>query len=403
MINSSNTTQFSKELEALRTAYLSALPAKVNLAQKAWLDMDIKNWDAQRFKNVYRLFHNIAGGAGTYGLAKISAQVRGVLKDMKAILEEKQAPVEGTYQEISRAVGILEDVTHDEIHKNEHKTHYLRKKTHWNKVVSPVVGNIFLVEDDLPQSKYLSLMLKRAGHHVKVFNSLEEVEAALETSDPVAILMDMVFPEGELAGAQAIARIQEKKAMPTPIIFISSRTDLEARLSAVRVGAWHYFKKPVRMCSLIQVLDTYLNPESEKKKRVLLIDDEPEISTFFAAHLEKEENLETAILNDPDRVLDVLDELKPDLILMDYWMPGCNGLELGAVIRQHETYGDIPIIFLTEETNLETQLTAMSLGSDDFLAKAMGPERLVLAVQSRLERIDQLRQAGAEAAEWPVN
>ena len=72
-------TQFAKELEELRSTYLHALPAKVKRATKAWQQLTRMEWDAGFFKNVYRLFHNIAGGAGTYGYLAISSQARAVL------------------------------------------------------------------------------------------------------------------------------------------------------------------------------------------------------------------------------------------------------------------------------------------------------------------------------------
>ena len=362
--------------------------------------MDRQEWDRNSYKQVYRLIHNIAGGAGTYGLTSISSQARVILREMKPCLDSMSQLSAEAYGTINELVESLEKKTNEEVSKVERKTSYLRKPTGWNAHVKISEGEIFLVEDDIAQAQYLSLVLKQAGHQVQVFSNLKDIKVALKDSEPIAILMDMVFPEGELAGAKAIASIQESTTIP--IIFISTRTDLEARLSAVRAGAWHYFTKPIQSNMLIQVLNTYIKPDTEKKKRILLVDDDPAISAFFASHLEQESNLEAFILNEPDRVLEVLSDLNPDLVLMDYWMPECNGLELGAVIRQHQGYCDLPIIFLTEETNVEVQLTALNIGSDDFLSKAMGPERLVLAIQSRLERIGRLRKSGAQNG-WRVN
>lgn len=400
MMNNSDVVQFSRKLEELRNTYLKALPGKVRIAQKAWMKVDRQNWDEEVYKQVYRLLHNIAGGAGTYGLTSISSQARVILNEMRPSLESLQPLTKDTYTKINDLVESLEEKTNQEVSKSERKTNYLRKPTGWNARVKASEGEIFLVEDDIAQAEYLSLMLKQAGHRVQVFGNIKDIKVALDDSEPIAILMDMVFPEGELAGAKAIASIQESNTIP--IIFISTRTDLEARLSAVRAGAWHYFTKPVKLNTLVEILDTYIKPRMEKKKQVLLVDDDPAISAFFASHLQQEENLEAYILNEPSRVLEVLEDMNPDLILMDYWMPECNGLELGAVIRQHQSYSDVPIIFLTEETNVDIQLTALNIGSDDFLSKTMGPERLILAIQSRLERIERIRKASAQGG-WLVN
>jgi diguanylate cyclase (GGDEF)-like protein len=90
-------------------------------------------------------------------------------------------------------------------------------------------------------------------------------------------------------------------------------------------------------------------------------------------------------------VMRALVEFMPDLVLMDMYMPTCNGLELAAVIRQQEAYVSIPIVFLSTEANLDMQLKAMQIGGDDFLTKPIQPEQLVSAVSSRVQRSQTLR------------
>ena len=96
--------------------------------------------------------------------------------------------------------------------------------------------------------------------------------------------------------------------------------------------------------------------------------------------------METKEINDPLELLDVLTEFPSDLILMDLYMPGCNGFELSQVIRQIDTYINIPIVFLSSEKNLKQKLNALSLGGDDFLSKPIQPWHLVSAVTNRVKR-----------------
>ncbi len=396
MINHSTTSQFTRELDELRSVYLKALPEKVRLIGKAWRSLDTSNWDATDYKAVYRLLHNLAGGAGTYGLSSITRQARSLLDTMKPWLD-RSTPLESDIQlQIDQGLQLLQETTRKAIQSQEQETHYLRKPTAPVRDREVIVSEIYLVEDDPDQANFLKLVLERAGHRVQVFDNLEDVKIAMLAIEPTAILMDMVFPEGDLAGADAIAEIQEGRTIPVPIVFISTRTDLEARLSAVRAGAWHYFAKPVNANKLVHLVNSYTHPIRTRQHRVLLVDDDSAISALFAQHLDETGYLKASLLTEPLLLLETLEEIRPDLILMDYHMPGCNGLELAAVVRQHENYSDLPIIFLTEETNIEAKLTALNLGSDDFFTKSMGPERLVLAVQSRLERIKRLTsQPGA--------
>ena len=73
-------------------------------------------------------------------------------------------------------------------------------------------------------------------------------------------------------------------------------------------------------------------------------------------------------------------------ILLDIYMPECNGMELAKVIRQLDVFVGIPIVFLSAESNLDKQLFAMGLGADDFLTKPIQPQHLISSVSSRIQR-----------------
>jgi diguanylate cyclase (GGDEF)-like protein len=101
--------------------------------------------------------------------------------------------------------------------------------------------------------------------------------------------------------------------------------------------------------------------------------------------------METLVLNQPLQIMEQLISFKPDLILMDMYMPDCNGYELAKVLRQMEAYVSIPIVFLSSETCVTRQLTAMRMGGDDFLTKPIKTEHLVSSVTIRAERMRIIR------------
>ena len=96
-------------------------------------------------------------------------------------------------------------------------------------------------------------------------------------------------------------------------------------------------------------------------------------------------------VNNPFNVIDALLEFTPDLILIDLYMPECNGTDLAKVIRQLDAYVSIPIVFLSAENDLDKQLFAMGLGGDDFLTKPIQPQHLISSVTSRIRRSLMLR------------
>ena len=78
--------------------------------------------------------------------------------------------------------------------------------------------------------------------------------------------------------------------------------------------------------------------------------------------------------------------MQPDLVLMDLHMPGPNGTELTALIRQQEAFLHTPIVFLTGDPDPETQFEVLEVGADDFLQKPIRPRHLIAAVESRVKR-----------------
>jgi diguanylate cyclase (GGDEF)-like protein len=99
----------------------------------------------------------------------------------------------------------------------------------------------------------------------------------------------------------------------------------------------------------------------------------------------------THVVNEPLEVMAPLVDFRPDLILMDVYMPGCDGMDLAAVIRQQEDYVGIPIVFLSTETNPDMHQEALRMGGDDFLTKPIPPDRLIVSITSRVQRSRALR------------
>jgi diguanylate cyclase (GGDEF)-like protein len=174
------------------------------------------------------------------------------------------------------------------------------------------------------------------------------------------------------------------------VIFLSDRADMAARLHAVQLGANALFTLPVNIIALIDKLDTLTAHQAREPDRILLVDDAAALAGHYAATL-REAGMLPALATDPMLAVQLLAEFRPDLVLMDMYMPGCDGLDLAAVIRQQEDYVSIPIVFLSGETNRDMQLEAMRMGGDDFMTKPVKPDHLVMAVANRVERSRVLR------------
>jgi PleD family two-component response regulator len=229
---------------------------------------------------------------------------------------------------------------------------------------------------------------EKLEHRVQAFSTLSQFTQAMKRAVPAIILMDIQLPDGD--GCKFLSKIQKDRSPPIPTIFITEQSDLTARLKAVMAGGEAFFTKPLNVTDLVDKLDNIVDVDDTEPFRILIVDDSVSMAQYFSLILQQT-GMETVVVNDPLAVMEPLDDFRPDLILMDIYMPGCSGLELAKVIRQQEAFVSVPIVYLSGETDLKKQLAAMSLGGDDFLTKPIQPEHLVLSVTSRVKRSRTLR------------
>jgi PleD family two-component response regulator len=117
---------------------------------------------------------------------------------------------------------------------------------------------------------------------------------------------------------------------------------------------------------------------------VLTIDDDAVLTTFICNALSAH-GIAARALNEPIKVLEILEEYKPDLVLLDVVMPGVSGYDVSRMLRAHSKYSKIPILFLTSKSSPQGRAAAFKAGGDDFLSKPILTEELLARVRSRLE------------------
>jgi DNA-binding response OmpR family regulator len=115
---------------------------------------------------------------------------------------------------------------------------------------------------------------------------------------------------------------------------------------------------------------------------VLIVDDEPVIRDVVAAYLRRD-GVETTVLADGERVLATVEDLRPDLIVLDVMLPGANGFELLGQIRRAS---DVPVIMLTARAAEADRVAGLELGADDYVVKPFSARELAARVRTVLRR-----------------
>jgi diguanylate cyclase (GGDEF)-like protein len=120
-------------------------------------------------------------------------------------------------------------------------------------------------------------------------------------------------------------------------------------------------------------------------QRVLIVDDDVDLAAHYRLAL-LSAGMEVEVLHEPEVILETLSAFRPELVLMDMYMPKFSGPDLAGVIRQYDKWTSLPIIYLSAETDLDKQVEAMNRGADDFLTKPISDAQLISSVRGRIER-----------------
>lgn len=385
-----NTTDDTPELQALYRTYLTELPKKIEQLAEIWQTLQTASvWDNQSFKMLHLLTHRLVGSSATYGFITLSRTLRTLEVCLKNLVNTSGPPTQPQQAQVESLIRGLKAVQLEiDADENEEPPYYasLVEVPHSrseNKL-------IFLAESDTVQAQELALQIGHFGYVVQKFTQLNAIDAALKEVLPAAIITDVSFPEGQLAGIEKIIQLQSGQTLAIPAIFISAYSDLNTRLEVVRAGGKAYFTKPVNISNLIDKLDSLTKNKVPEPYRILIVEDDLALAEHYAATL-RQAHMDTVVVSDPLQIMQPLIDFVPDLILMDVYMPNCSGLELAAVIRQQEAYVSTPIVFLSGETNLDKQMAAMRLGGDDFLTKPIKSVHLISSVAARAQRSRILR------------
>lgn len=122
-----------------------------------------------------------------------------------------------------------------------------------------------------------------------------------------------------------------------------------------------------------------------EKETILIVDDEADIREFLKYNLEKS-NYTVITAKNGKEGIEVLNKTRPDLILLDVMMPGMDGMEVCALIREKEDIKQPIIAFLTARAEDYSQIAGFEVGADDYITKPVRPRVLISRIEALLRR-----------------
>ena len=121
------------------------------------------------------------------------------------------------------------------------------------------------------------------------------------------------------------------------------------------------------------------------KKKILLVDDEVTFTKMTKLNLDRFGDYETHVVNDSRLTVETAKEIMPDIIFLDFMMPGLDGGDVAALLRDDPELADIPVVFLTAIVSKEdTESMGSQVGGNLFLAKPVKAQEMVDTIEQLL-------------------
>jgi diguanylate cyclase (GGDEF)-like protein len=179
---------------------------------------------------------------------------------------------------------------------------------------------------------------------------------------------------------------------PTSQLFcLSVPKSLETTVALMRAGADAAIQSEQETFTVLgRVLDL-LQSREQDPYRVLVVEDSPTAVAMIQRSL-SQHGIDSHPIGNPQLLLSAVEQYRPDLVLMDMYMPHCTGVEATRVLRQLQDHQSLPVVYLSSETDMGMQVEALRLGGDQFLTKPCNPVLLAAVVKTKIERYREMQR-----------
>lgn len=119
--------------------------------------------------------------------------------------------------------------------------------------------------------------------------------------------------------------------------------------------------------------------------KILVVEDEPAIQELIAFNL-KSAGYEVLRADNAERAMQMINEMLPDLVLLDWMLPRMSGVDFANTLRRESRTKTIPIIMLTARTEENDKIQGLNVGADDYITKPFSPRELIARIKAVLRR-----------------
>ena len=333
--------------------------------------------------------HKLAGSGGSFGFPELSTQARELELVVKGWIDSAQP---GSAQQWRTWQAGLQDLRQTIGMRSTKESEPANAATEQPQASVKGAVRVVLIHPDKHLGEDLRRGLGPFGYAVTQYESIGAAKNVLprQATDVMLVQIADEIDQATL-DSQAVIELREQLNGHVPAIFLANSSDLSIQLCAARALGDAFLTTPVDIPGVAARIEELIREGEQLPLRVLIVDDDESLAEHYRLVLQADGMLAERACN-PSDALAMLHQLRPDVLLMDLYMPQWTGAELARVIRYDENWQGMPIIYLSAEADLNQQIRAMGSGADSFLVKPIGDMQLVSAVRSRAKRARKLAE-----------
>lgn len=329
-------------------------------------------------EEVVRKSHNLVGFLGSIGLLEASDICKKLELLFKGDDSNENDIKKEVKKEIKKLFEYLEKLDDSELKSSEDLTLKVNQN---NK-------QILMIDEPSNLTNKLTELSNFWNLDIELVNNFEEAIQKINNPNFEAIILDPFYSKNSHLSSKILSRLKEK--IPNiPIIIVTEKDDLKARLEATKFKVSAFISKKIHPEKIIEIIYDCLD-KSETYK-ILLVDDDPKFLNSFKAKI-TDNNLEVITINDPLKLWNLIENISPELLILDLQMPNISGIDLCKVVRNDPRWYKLPIIFLTAYLDNHIIDQMIAAGADDFITKSKIGLELHHRIMTHLQRSQRLKK-----------
>lgn len=391
---------FADRLHALKQRFVERLKVELVSLEAYGQQLEQQGVELESMRNCVQRLHQLAGSAGTFGFPEVGELARELEKRLKTEVEHwpdgAGAGHLGAEACTSLAVQFRALVA-------RMKTESAEPVPDRDQAATTVIDEaslhgqqvrLLVVSDGLSELDGLVEALSRYGFNVLVLGLSDDRFSETNRATLLDNVATVICWHGLVERVAKQVSGHHADAWPElmPLVCIGETDQFEQRYRVASAGARAFFSEPVDVPELVERVETFVEEKTSRVRgRVMIIDDDRELAEHYSLVLAAA-GIEPRVVNAPAQLFEALHGFEPDLVLMDIELGHYSGVTLAGMIRFHARWLSLPIIYLSAEDDLESQLQALSGGADEFLVKPISDDYLIRSVQMRCQRARQLSE-----------